>query len=461
MNDKDIFESVSHDLTDRANWANRQTVFYQLRHDGLRRRRKPFPGAADLHFPLVDQTIEKLKPFYYNQIFATELLASFVAKPGADKAAITAAAEWFDYKLKERSNFEDEILLAMDAMLQSGRGPLKIAWDAAGKRLRFEAVEPIYFIVPTHCAELAETDRATHVQHLPVWQYKNGPLKDRLNQDPDFIKRITGRGTTRDGEAAQLDQERASREGLTYPLIRHGDAEKRGQPCRPGRPGRKSNDHISRRKLLMNSQTKDLVITAGTPAEETPASSQKAKVPAYDRMNVLCVPIEALGMDSEDGGDSTQPEIGDEVEVSVTGLVNRIQDGQAYIVVASVNDTPVTRQQPNGTAYQIRSDQVVFDPDRFGIGRSLGSSVERPRKPQPNAHEWGWPDHKAASGPLAITKMRPGPGPRPQQLRAAMRAGPRSKVQGPRSKVQSPKSRVPGSGFRVPGSARQRFGFAR
>lgn len=216
MNDKDIFDAVTQDLADRTDWANRQTVFYQLRHDGLRRRRKPFPGAADLHFPLVDQTIEKLKPFYYNQIFATELLASFVAKPGADKAAITAAAEWFDYKLKERSNFEDEILLAVDAMLQSGRGPLKIAWDAAGKRLRFEAVEPTYFIVPAYCAELAETDRATHVQHLSVWQYRNGPLKDRLNQDPDFIKRITGRGTTRGGESALLEQERASREGLTY-----------------------------------------------------------------------------------------------------------------------------------------------------------------------------------------------------------------------------------------------------
>lgn len=95
----------------------------------------------------------------------------------------------------------------------------------------------------------------------------------------------------------------------------------------------------------MNSQTKNLVITAGTPAEETPASSQKAKTPAYDRMNVLCVPIEALGMDSEDGSGSTQPETGDEVEVSVTGLVNRIQNGQAYIVVASVNDAPVTKAQ--------------------------------------------------------------------------------------------------------------------
>lgn len=93
----------------------------------------------------------------------------------------------------------------------------------------------------------------------------------------------------------------------------------------------------------MNRQTKDMVITAAAPGDA--GSDPQAKAPAYDRMNVLCVPIEALGMDSEDGSGSTQPETGDEVEVSVTGLVNRIQGGQAYIVVASVNDTPVTKQQ--------------------------------------------------------------------------------------------------------------------
>ena len=127
----ELFDAVCGDLADRTDWANRQMVFYQIRHDGLRRKRKPFPGAADLHFPLVDQVIEKLVPFYYNQIFATELLASFVAQPGTDQRAVSAAAQWFDFKIKERSNFEDEICPAINSMLQSGRGPLKATWDAS------------------------------------------------------------------------------------------------------------------------------------------------------------------------------------------------------------------------------------------------------------------------------------------------------------------------------------------
>src|SRR3954454_1235964 len=68
------------DLRSRQAWLSRQSAWYQMRHDGLRRKSKPFPGAADLHYPLADSIIEKLKPFYFNQLFATETVAEFVPK---------------------------------------------------------------------------------------------------------------------------------------------------------------------------------------------------------------------------------------------------------------------------------------------------------------------------------------------------------------------------------------------
>src|SRR4051812_7951090 len=70
---------VCGDLRARAAWLDRQGKWYQMRHEGVRRRNKPFPNAADLHFPLADSIIEKLKPFYFNQLFATETVAQFVA----------------------------------------------------------------------------------------------------------------------------------------------------------------------------------------------------------------------------------------------------------------------------------------------------------------------------------------------------------------------------------------------
>jgi len=46
-----------------------------MRHEGLRRISPPYPGAADLHFPLIDALVERLKPFYYKQLFASDQFA--------------------------------------------------------------------------------------------------------------------------------------------------------------------------------------------------------------------------------------------------------------------------------------------------------------------------------------------------------------------------------------------------
>ena len=41
----------------RSPWEIRQTRWYELRHHGLRRTNKPWPKAADLHWPLIDTAI--------------------------------------------------------------------------------------------------------------------------------------------------------------------------------------------------------------------------------------------------------------------------------------------------------------------------------------------------------------------------------------------------------------------
>ncbi len=79
MRSRDKLNSeVLRDLADRAVWDTRQRMFYEMRHHGLRRKNKPWPGASDVHFPLVDTTISELKPAYFQQLFATDLIAQFV-----------------------------------------------------------------------------------------------------------------------------------------------------------------------------------------------------------------------------------------------------------------------------------------------------------------------------------------------------------------------------------------------
>jgi hypothetical protein len=193
-----------------------------MRKEGIRRRNKPWPTASDIHYPLCDTVIEKMKPFYINQLFATERLADFTAKKSQLGEEVIQCAWWFDYKLKQKSNLEDEIILAIDAMLVYGRGIVKVTWCPEGKGydkggyLDYDAIEPLYLIVPQESSDLQDSDRIVHVKHLTPWAYKHGPDSKHYNQDKDFVKRITGMGREQDDQLGIKDQIKQLSEGITH-----------------------------------------------------------------------------------------------------------------------------------------------------------------------------------------------------------------------------------------------------
>lgn len=212
--DSKLLESIRADIKARSKWADRQAVWYQMRRDGLRRKAKPFPGAADMHFPLVDTIIEKFKPFYLNQLFATERLADFTSRNPQSSEAVTDAAWWFDYKLKHHSNLEREMPFVFDLTLQSGRGIVKITWDADKKQVRFDSVDPAYLIVPPDTDELQNADRVVHVEHFSPWRYANGAGWQNRKQDAEFVKKITGGNP--DNETQSLEDAKRLKEGITH-----------------------------------------------------------------------------------------------------------------------------------------------------------------------------------------------------------------------------------------------------
>lgn len=210
---KELYNSILDDIRSRTTWADRQAIWYQMRRDGLRRKTKPFPGAADMHFPLVDTVIEKFKPFYMNQLFATERLADFISKNPQSGDRMTQVAWWFDYKLKQHSNLETKMPFVIDSMLQNGRGIAKVTWDADKNRVCFEAIQPIYIIVPSDATSLQDSDRFVHVQHFSPWRYANGYGNENRNQDAAFIKRITGGQSEED---QKLKDAKDRKEGITF-----------------------------------------------------------------------------------------------------------------------------------------------------------------------------------------------------------------------------------------------------
>ncbi len=255
----ELRDNVLRDMQTRDEWLRRQAVWYAMRHDGLRRRNKPWPGSADLHFPLADSIIERLKPFYFNQLFATETIASFIAMREELASYTSDVGNWFDFKVKQESNLEREILIAIDQMLMAGIGVVKVYWEAGrqegvshedtkarrgeGSRedaengrngsdqakdwedgaargagssghLAFDAVDPSKVIVPQWTQSLDEADRVTLVHTVSVEQFKRDPRFTQKNDEE--LKAITGKGHAQDGTNETLEQLAVRREGLTY-----------------------------------------------------------------------------------------------------------------------------------------------------------------------------------------------------------------------------------------------------
>ena len=211
MERRELHSAILEDIQERQRWEHRQGLWYEMRHNGLRRKNKPWPNAADLHYPLIDTVVDKLKPFYYQQIVGMDVVSSFVPLCNQMNAFTVTAERWFDYKMKERSNFQTEALTWIDHGLMSGRSVLKVFWDNDNKRVSFDAIDPMYFIVPTHTKKLADADRMVHVMPMSVQAFKASPY-----YKPEVLKQIQG-DNNRDGQNSSLkEQETFSREGITY-----------------------------------------------------------------------------------------------------------------------------------------------------------------------------------------------------------------------------------------------------
>lgn len=197
-------------LAARSEWEERQATWYKMRHDGLRRINKPWKNAADMHFPLADMLIEKLKPSYIGQIFATDTVASFRAQSDQWTAHQTTAAQWLDYQLKQRTNFEGEIMVAVDTMLQTGKAIVKVYWDVVRREARFESVNPLHIIVPAWTGKLADADWIVHVQTYSRAAYERLPGFDTA---PETIEQLVG---ARSKTGSSHDAAKYQREGITH-----------------------------------------------------------------------------------------------------------------------------------------------------------------------------------------------------------------------------------------------------
>ena len=195
----------------RGVYEQKQRLWYLMRHDGLRRRNKPFATAADSHFPLIDMSIRKFKPFYLSQALSADRLASFVSTKQQLAGHSEAAADYFDFQLKNHSQFTRKLRTAIDYMLLTGRGILKVVTDPFNDHaILFEAVDPKFVLMPETNNDFEDADWFVHVRQVTVPKY----LADqRYNHDDAVLAAIRG---GKENKLAQFWTDKELREGITH-----------------------------------------------------------------------------------------------------------------------------------------------------------------------------------------------------------------------------------------------------
>lgn len=214
---KALMGEINEAVRQRSPWEERQTKWYQLRHNGLRRQSKPFPNASDLHFPLIDTQIEKLKPLFMQQAFGMDVVASFTPMRSQLAAFTTTAESWFNYKIREKTNLADELLSWVDWTLMSGRGVIKCFWNHGSRRVEFDAIDPLYFLVPTLATDVQSADWLVHVMPMSVAAYKRTARERGWDDSEAAVEAI--RGGPSDGNIPNSTteaNEKQLREGITF-----------------------------------------------------------------------------------------------------------------------------------------------------------------------------------------------------------------------------------------------------
>ena len=209
---KELCDHAGHMLTERLIWEQKARVYYTMRHDGLPRLTKPFPGAADGHVQVIDKAVAKQKPFWNGQIEAGDKLCTFGTMKQQMQAMTDSAADFYDFETRERSDFLDRMEMAMDCMLLYGRGILKSTWDPFEQVVRDEAVNPLFIIMPQEANDFDDAEEFIHCREMSASAYER--LDARWDTSSDTISRIKG---TSDWQTMGIFKlEKRLREGIVF-----------------------------------------------------------------------------------------------------------------------------------------------------------------------------------------------------------------------------------------------------
>ena len=216
-------------LNDRNLYEERQRKWYLMRNEGLRRRNKPFPTAADLHLNLVDQKVNQKKAFTMAQTFGQPQLATFNCLKPQLAPLTEAAQDFFQFEMKHRTNFMRVLMTCVDTMWLRGRGIIKAYVDPYDDyRIVHENIDPMYLLMPDDVNGFDDSYEWIHVRQMNVAKFKQDRrwcqgYREGGEIDGKVIKKLCGGAdaadrlrTQRGRDFDMIQEDKELRDGYTH-----------------------------------------------------------------------------------------------------------------------------------------------------------------------------------------------------------------------------------------------------
>lgn len=209
-------------LKDREPWEQKCALMRRARY-GLDRpqvQMVPFPRASNVYVPLIDTTIEQKKAYFAAVPYSSSQIVSFTGLSQQSRPHQAQAASYYDFIVKQKTEFEDEYQYAIDNLLEWGNWFIKITYDRKNEVPVYTAIHPLFIICPWTATSFRKVPWFVHVMQFhkgefvrKYMKYAKGDKeewKSKLNELYDGIQ-----DTNEDNDQAGMNRDEYDREGIS------------------------------------------------------------------------------------------------------------------------------------------------------------------------------------------------------------------------------------------------------
>lgn len=212
-----VCDKINTALRDRREYENKLAAAHAQRFclDRPERNNSPFPNASNFRYPLSDTLIDQKKPFLFKVSFASDNIAYFKSMDPLSTVFNNKTAAFFDFIVKEQTDFQEDIQYALDAHLQDGEDYVKITWNEEKQVPEAETIESMFIISPARGKKFKDVPWFAEVLHLSKKECKEAYPEVK---GIDEIFESLESGNSYDSRVDQSNKEEAEyrREGINF-----------------------------------------------------------------------------------------------------------------------------------------------------------------------------------------------------------------------------------------------------